>query len=1039
LLQIMASLCIIPLVSACGKKLPADSQTEGASATSSNWDLLRNALEAVRASPDHLAAQAERAIATRDAETIAALVRDRIRVLPAVAGYGDAATLWGAQATLRGGAGSLRDRAELLAQLLARAGFQITIVSVGRPAGLDEARLFQPRNLAFDPDMGKLAPLLAAAKLPTRLDTSPDRATADAAARLSDDLIALLPKDRLAVRPVERVLPDTIPVVEYTRDGRTGWAVACGDIAVLHEKPDGYRGAASSVESRPVVLSVSVALHPPPGSAADRSVLHEVLRTQWSTEELAGNQVVLGFMPPGDPLRYAGRDFSSEHIRIPTLRVVGKEADAPRLASGTPITLGGEIIAVQNSAAASGGAPALVVIAPEERTALAAKARQVTVRANASAFPGVDLNVSIAGADGAPIDGLSSPDLELTEDGVAQPFSLTRNTKPQGTRLLLLYDTSGSITKSWRTPAARTEFEARLANELVRAAQESPYLIQVIGLGATPGEGAWEMPDATRLRAAFAATSSTSDVWYSLGETLPASGASAAIFVSDCASSLEPPERISGYQRSIRAGQISLALLPIGEVDRAAVARIGALTSAIELDKDDAQVARKLGEFAARQAQQAATTNYRLHYRAEEQGASARRVELAVRGTAAVGNADYTVPPAPDRSVPPAIAGVFLTIELDAKTVRRRLGGVDVSYRGTVADTANTAAITEATQALNGLHTIHFEPAQPTTAAVLDDALSAVLTLESLWAARGKSAQEAIHAAGGIRRFDATAALLLDTVTEDAAEASAVPDGLRIVVTSDMPGEKGNVRKVDVVPEFNGWHGVSTDLATAFAAAMRRSLATSLREAKYLTDSAAARLQGQPCVAVPRFAQASDIAQWSAAQRSALAPMLAAYESMIRLVPASGEVPAMWIVDPSSGATVAVDADGRGGGECSLGDSPALQAALILLSAACTFSGPKAGTVPFYACVGADAYGAATAAAESFTNPAKKDGSDIFAAGTAAALGGLGLLAGAAFEGPENALARGLMAVLFAMLTTAATFCPPQLLASRDGTPQPNA
>ena len=996
---------------------------------------MRAALEAIRASPDHLGARADEVVATRDAERIAAFVRDRITVLPAISGYGDAAMLWGARAALRSGAGTLRDRAELLMQLLTRAGFSTSMVSIGRPANLDATTMFQDRALDFQPDLSKLAPLLKAAGRSTSFDGTPDRAVAESASRLADELLALIPDDQRTPRPIERLLPDTLPIVEYQRDGQTGWAIACGQLTVTRDKPTDYRGMATAIDARRVGLSVSVALHPPTGSQADRSVLHEVLRAEWDMADLAGRQVILGFVPPGDPRTYLGRDFSAVSTRVPVLRVTGRGTIVPPMAAGHLIRLEGEVVATTGTTqpavvptpGAVGAAP-VVTLAADARRTLATQAERITVSANPSSFPDVDLSVAIADRNDASVNGLSAADLELTEDGTAPAFSLTRNTVPQGIRILVLYDTSGSITAAWGTPGARAAFEANLAEELSAVARRSPYLIQVIGLGSGATQSAWSVPDAARLREALGSGRSNSEIWKGLGQSLPESGASAALVVSDNASSLEFPEEVPGFQKALQASGIPVALLPIGNVDRSATATIKTLTTAIEFRKSDPGLARQLGAFVEQQVQKAESTNYRLRYRAPEGGAPKRQVRLTIRGRAAVsGTTSYTVPAAAARAVPSAIAGVFLTIDLDGKSVRRRLGGVDVSYRGTVSDTANPAAIAEATRVLNGLHTVHFEPARPTTAALLDDALTAALTLESVWTAKDQPLDSVLRAASTLDRFDPFAAALLDAAADNASDlGGAVPQGLRVIVTSDMPDGKGAVRKVDVVPEFNGWSGLHSDARKSFAAAMRRSLPVSLREATYMADSAARRLRNQKCVVLPRFAQASSVSSWSPAQQAALRPMLDAYDGMIRLVPAGGDVPAMWVVDPASGSTVAVGADGRGGAACALGDAPALQAALILLSAACTFRGSPVGTAEFYACVGADAYGAATAASESFTNPAEGAAQLTVTTATYA----VGLAVAGAFEGPAFAMSRGLFAVLLAMVSALYAFCPPKIIAS---------
>ena len=93
--------------------------------------------EAAEASPDHLAARAEELVEAKDANGLVALVRDRVAVIPWPANdYPEAARRWGSRATLRGAQGTPRDRAELLAWLLTRAGFAATVRVADRPAAI---------------------------------------------------------------------------------------------------------------------------------------------------------------------------------------------------------------------------------------------------------------------------------------------------------------------------------------------------------------------------------------------------------------------------------------------------------------------------------------------------------------------------------------------------------------------------------------------------------------------------------------------------------------------------------------------------------------------------------------------------------------------------------------------------------------------------------------------------------------------------------------------------------------------------------------
>src|SRR5215471_18777375 len=115
--------------------------------------------EAVLASPDHLAQRAADVVAKKDATKIVEFVRDRIAAVPVIEGSWDATQgrRWGSAATLRAGLGTLRERADVLADLLTRAGFKAEVQVADLPSGLDVAALYRARPApAFAPDKARI-------------------------------------------------------------------------------------------------------------------------------------------------------------------------------------------------------------------------------------------------------------------------------------------------------------------------------------------------------------------------------------------------------------------------------------------------------------------------------------------------------------------------------------------------------------------------------------------------------------------------------------------------------------------------------------------------------------------------------------------------------------------------------------------------------------------------------------------------------------------------------------------------------------------
>ena len=241
-------------------------------------DALRRLQDILRSSPDHLIARSRELVARRSVDDLVAFVRDRIDVLPTpAAGDPLTAARWGAQAALRGGAGTLRERAELLASLLVAAGTKATVVAIDRPAAVDAGALAARRPPAFAPDDAALAALWrqitgGVAPWPAATGDPLDGAAARTAARL----LAALPAEAREAAPFSPTLPTRIPSVVVESQGRTRWAIALGSVALVDREPVGLSTSIGAMEVPQVEVRLSVAVLPPRGASTDGAVVHEV-------------------------------------------------------------------------------------------------------------------------------------------------------------------------------------------------------------------------------------------------------------------------------------------------------------------------------------------------------------------------------------------------------------------------------------------------------------------------------------------------------------------------------------------------------------------------------------------------------------------------------------------------------------------------------------------------------------------------------------------------------------------------------------------
>jgi hypothetical protein len=934
---------------------------------------LKRLLAAVRASPDHLVERAREVVATGDAERITRFVRESVAVLPAPVSH-DAA-LWGSRGTLRGGAGVLRDRAGLLAELLTEAGFDAKVVSMARPAALDEATLYARPNLELELDSEELTALLREAGVEPEA-FQPDDPTAANVSSLSQALLALLPEELAAATTTAAPLPDSVPIVELTREGQKSWAVALGEVDVLAGAPEGLGGPLGEAALDSVQVVVQVALNPPTGSGIDPSVAYDLVSASYSASDLVGRQLVLAFPPPGEPRALLDQDFSRAGLRLPILRLVAQDElpeDTRAVYVGSPLALGGMVLEPDDtpgSTGLKGPFGAVPALSESERASLVARAESLELVLNAAAFPDILLDLTLRDANGEGLDGLGANDFVVSEDGDEHAVLVVSNTAPAAVRVLVVYDTSGSVADAWATPDERTSFEASIAEALVAANDGAPFEVQVVALGDRPSPSAWVEPEADALAAALSAVPlGVSDVWRTVGEIIPSSGASAAILISDNASSLEDEAKVPGWKLSLQTSGIPIACIPLGSaVDVDATRTIVEGSGGIEL-VTDSSLDTKLAAFVRGRTTTVSSVNYRLRYRAPLDGSSRRRVEVILRAKPVLdASADYDVPATSARGVASGVCGLYVSVTIGGQRAVRRIAGAELSSRGVVQAPVTKAMLAEVEQALLGLHTLSFEPPYPTTAHLLDDAISSLLSVEPLEAAWKLGAEAVAAALPGVKPFPVALPALLEDAPLDRI-APGVTRRLGAVLLSQMPSSDGIARVLDVIPELTAWSAPG-DAGKAFHASLERSLLASVRESQVLSEGAAAALEDVELVLVPPSSTAVP-ETWDAAAKARYAPLLDAYSSFIRFVPSDGRSGALWVIDPATGSATAIGSDGKGkGADTCQGDSELAQLiniALLVVSYNCTIINPSG--VGQIACVGANVFGVGVLAYGSYTNP----------------------------------------------------------------------
>jgi hypothetical protein len=973
ILQFLGALGITTLgtsFNACGNS-DGNAVPTGPSSSSSPLAALRSLL---RSSPDHLAARAEEVVSTKDPTQIARFVRDHFTVLPGIGRDNDPElatySRWGAAGTLRSGAGSLRDRAELMVVLLGAAGIPAAVKAMKTPDSLTAAELYRPRANAFSVDRVDLDGVLNAAGN-GGLASSNQASPPDGEAEFDAAVAAVLAASKNAVDALpqnELPVPSSIPVVVAAPFGAAAVVlVAVGDQALAAIDPSTLTDAPAA-DLPKFSITVSAFMNPPAGGGSPSLV--EIVKGSWPIDQVAGHQAQIVFLPPQGAKALLGAPLSSQHVRVPMIRIqprpgvdldphanaialpdAGGAAGPSFTAVGTPFTIDGELVTETSTSPDA----QFLVLDDAARASATTRVATITGTVNAKAFPTVELDLSIADALGASVDGLGAGDLVVTESGKPMPITLVANRAlERRPRVLISYDASGSLTGFWPTPAARLAFEQNLATILTDVAKTHPFDIQVVGLAGSVPDAGWVAPTVDGVAAAMENAQSLSDVWQTFAGGAIDSGPAVIIMVSDFDD--PDPTYVDAAKKRLTRSGIPVIALTVGTVNEAVVSQVVAVSSGQRFSADAANLADTVGAIVDKAVAQKAGMAYRIRYDAPETGGTPRSVTAGLARDPSIAAAlTYDVPAQGDRIAPPSVVAVYLTIGFGNVTERRRLGGASVTDRGTPLDDIDDPnVVADARSVLNGMTTIAIEPANPTLSAVLDDIVLAHQSLQpwhDVWSTDDVDAF-ARAAARSYRYPGAFAALLPAAPPTDGAPV-VVPRGLRIAILTERARGNAFVRQIDLPPRLNAMRALRGG-AVDLEAVVRASLRLSANESNVFSVTAYAQLAKRALDVAKRYENlpSSVLAAYGSKPSDAknIANVTGDYSDLARLVPSDGGAVAFWVVDPESGSVAAIDASGRGGGDTSSDYTlfDALNLAIFVVGLGCTV-----GIVPYpWFCVG---------------------------------------------------------------------------------------
>lgn len=780
------------------------------------WAILEELLVAVRASPDHRTEEANRLVAAGDVGAIVGFVQSQIAAVPTrPAGMVDPSTRrrWGTGWALRGGAGTPREKADLLVDLLARAGVEAEVVAAPLPDGpallADRVRPAEPVPFAPVLAEDRVDELLALFERNVGASGTHDE---QPATEVTPTLLA------------ERVLGVAGPAVEVVlpqSDIDAYWPfVLVGDelvdpcgtaalapLAVRHRTVS----AAGGTPDITVRLQLVRSHQPPPlGTRGDVEVV-DLLEGSWNIEDLVGRFLHVSTAPATPGVHPSLVPPASVRWFTPTLLLSGEDATTRGSVTGPAFSLRGEVQDADDQVATTTSPPGAADLDRVEEVGIAS--------VNPATHPDVTLAISVLDADGAQVPRIAAGDVSLVEDGVPHGFEIAGDGISR-TRVLLLVDQSGSIDPAFRGAALGPFLQGVIAGMVDGRPEGSVLEARVMPLNGSP-LGPWSADVAELDRQVAALGRSNSYLYAAIQSAIGATEPTAVILVSDGAATDTDP---ASYHDALVAGPPIHVVLVGGDPDGLTIAtEIAELSRGTLIQAADG--ASAIGPVVAALAG-APPEPYRIRYTSPRDGARTRTVSVTIAGHSATTTFDV-----PATALPaPSALGLLMSVDYDGTTVRRRLVGYDPADRR-----EPSAADIEATQlGLFGSTMLTFEAAPPSEGQIQDDLLTAVLAQRPVIEALDKPDDigGALDAVGLLP--PTTRHLLSLPVRYDPEEPVTWESGLQVVAHSirfrPVDDESFAVRRsIDLLP-CSAFRAVADDPARAARAAATRSARLAILE-----------------------------------------------------------------------------------------------------------------------------------------------------------------------------------------------------------------
>lgn len=878
------------------------------------FDLWESYRLALKESPDNLPARAEELIKKKDPIEIYKFVRDEIEVYPSTdRGLYDTSTMrWGVRGTLRGGAGTLREKSETLAYLYKKAGFKAEVVNIySLPDKLNGKDLLSRTiKRKFAPNISEKA--ISASFNALGLSPVKERIIIDKDLNqtkiLAKKMLDTVGRDRKSNFNFH--LNEQVPIVRLMLDKK--WTYA--NPFVVDGEFGQHYGTIKPTYGSHIRNNNKIKIRVDAVTNLDPDKPFTLIEKSWDPEDVVGRRIQLQFIPPGNMESFKGMLAEDITTWTPVLRVIGPSVDAEtslKLSSvGTTITQTGDRYTVTKEGQVNvNGLP--LAEGYEDPAAVKQVSELQLVSIQTEAFPQVRLKIRAMDKSGNPVAGLPANSFQLDENDQVQSFNLLQN-KIRPHRVLLLFDNTPSLPDFFRNNGKQnniTKFGVELIEKILNKSSGAQFRIAQMDDGLSY-KGGWSS-DLERLKKDLdkIVSDGTDGIWDSVSQA-----ASEKIDIIMLFTDADPDGKLT--DDLLKAIQLGAPVFAIGaNVDKPfkkknleKIASISSGKSILIKNKNEAFTAilDYLGKIKR--------ADYEFAYIAKlADKIEERNVDISIDNARISQKAVYETS---IKNVSPQIAGLNLTISVGANSHTRTIAGIK-PQKYALTD-IKQHIYDEVRRTLGGQVLFSVEGPAPTLSVWLDEWYAEKMTQKSIWDALKKGDDAGIKQAIEEGYLNTPYELFLlnsGLPRVSGLEEVTFPNAPHIVTYLERPGKKGGIEKQFDIFSGNNWVTVSDDPKKAFKTTLTKTAYLSVLEGALSTISTPSLLKDKKLGVTPVFYMRNTRKFTKEANKrwSQLAWELSDfYKSLIHS--ADGQPVTGWLLNDKTGTVIGLLDDGSGGG-----------------------------------------------------------------------------------------------------------------------------